>query len=351
MEKQYLYNKIKGTLVAAGMGDAMGAPSEAWSRDEIIKNYGGPITDFIDPSLNFYVKDNLIGEVTDDTSQMYEMALAVIKSKGNLTVNGVANALVEWSDKYPKYYPRNAGPTTRYLIEDLKLGKDPVELGKMGGTYDRGTSNGAAMRIAPAGLLFPGNFEKTIEVAITMTKPSHGTQHGYSGACAIACGISNAIMEDSNLYSIIKACLYGAKRGEEIGREEARIAPGFAAYEKIVKSIEIALTSDHMDEAMERLERNVGNDGSIQSSVACAIGLFLASSGDVMKTIIGGANIGGDTDTIACIAGMLAGAYTGFEGIDSDKYEVFKKANTGFDFDKVSEQLTDLAYHNYLNAK
>ena len=37
MEKQYLYNKIKGTLVAAGMGDAMGAPSEAWSRDEIIK--------------------------------------------------------------------------------------------------------------------------------------------------------------------------------------------------------------------------------------------------------------------------------------------------------------------------
>ena len=28
MEKQYLYNKIKGTLVAAGMGDAMGAPSE-----------------------------------------------------------------------------------------------------------------------------------------------------------------------------------------------------------------------------------------------------------------------------------------------------------------------------------
>ena len=71
MEKQYLYNKIKGTLVAAGMGDAMGAPSEAWSRDEIIKNYVGPITDFMDPSLNLNVKDNLMGEVTDETSQMY----------------------------------------------------------------------------------------------------------------------------------------------------------------------------------------------------------------------------------------------------------------------------------------
>lgn len=351
MKKEYLYNKIKGTLVAAGMGDAMGAPSEAWSRDEIIKNYGKPITDFIDPSLNFYVKDNLVGEVTDDTSQMYEMALAIIKAKGNLTVKDVANALVEWAEKYPKYYPRNAGPTTRYLIEDLKLGKDPVELGKTGGTYDRGTSNGAAMRIAPAGLLFPGNLEKTIEVAITMTKPSHGTQHGYSGACAIACGISIALVENADLYSIIKACLYGAKRGEEIGRREARIAPGFAVYEKIVKSIEIALISENMEEVMDRLERSVGNDGSIQSSVACAIGLFLASYGDVMETIISGANIGGDTDTIACIAGMLAGAYTGFQGIDGDKYEVFEKANTGFDFDKVSEELTNLAYDNYLSAK
>ena len=36
-----------------------------------------------------------MGEVTDDTSQMYEMALAVIKSKGNFTVNDAANALID----------------------------------------------------------------------------------------------------------------------------------------------------------------------------------------------------------------------------------------------------------------
>ncbi|MEH7253377.1 ADP-ribosylglycohydrolase family protein [Neobacillus niacini] len=348
MEKEHLFNKIKGTFIVAGMGDALGAPSEAWSRDEIIKQFGGLITDFVDPSPNIYVQDNLIGEVTDDTSQMYEMALAIIKSNGNFTVNDAAKALVDWSEKYPKYYPRNAGPTTRYVIEELKSGKDPVELGKMGGTYDRGTSNGAAMRIAPAGFLYPGDLEKTIEVAITMTKPSHGTQHAYSGACAIACGISNALMEDSDLFSIIKACLYGAKRGEEIGKQEARIASGFATYEKIIKSIEIALTSDNMNEAMDKLERYVGNDGSIQSTVGCAIGLFLAGSGDSMKTIIGGANIGGDTDTIACIAGMLAGAYNGLEGIDMDKYEVFINANPSLDFDKVSEELTNIAYNNYL---
>ena len=350
MNKQLLLEKIKGTFIVAGMGDALGAPSEAWSRDEIEKQFGGPIRDFVDPTVNLYVADNLVGEVTDDTSQMYEMALAIIGSKGNFTVHDTAKAFVEQSEKYPKYYPRNAGPTTRYVIEELKAGKDPVELGRMGGTFERGTSNGAAMRIAPAGVLYPGNLDKTIEVAITMTQPSHGTQHAYSGACAIACGISEALTEDADLYSITKACLYGAKRGEEIGKEEARIAPGFATYEKIVKAIEIALTSDNMDEAMDRLERYVGNDGTVQSTVGTAVGLFLASNGDSMDTIIGGANIGGDTDTIACIAGMLAGAYNGLEGIDQDKFEVFSKANTAFDFDKVAEELTELAYENYING-
>ena len=349
MQKELLNNKIKGSLVLAGMGDAIGAPSEAWSTDEIVKTYGGLITDFLDPSQNFYVKDNLVGEVTDDTSQMYEMALAIIKSNGKLTVNDVANALIEWSKKYPKYYPRNAGPTTRYLIEDLKLGKDPVELGRIGGTYDRGTSNGAAMRIAPAGLLYPGNLDKTIETAIIMTKPSHGTQHGYSGACAIACGISNALMEDSNLYSIAKACLYGAKKGEEIGMQEARIAPGAATYEKIVKAIEIALTTDDMNEVIRKLERYIGNDCTIQSSVACAIGLFLAANGNPWNTILGGANLGGDTDTIACIAGMLAGAYKGFEVIDKEKVNVFMNANKAFDFDYISKELTEFAIQNLIN--
>lgn len=40
MEKQYLYNKIKGTLVAAGMGDAMGAPSELGAEMKLLKTMG-----------------------------------------------------------------------------------------------------------------------------------------------------------------------------------------------------------------------------------------------------------------------------------------------------------------------
>ena len=43
------------------------------------------------------------------------------------------------------------------------------------------------------------------------------------------------------------------------------------------------------------------------------------------KTILGGANIGGDTDTIACMAGMFAGAYRGAASIRLDWRKLFKR--------------------------
>ena len=69
-----LHDRILGSLVTAGMGDALGVPSEAYSRAEILQEYGGPIDHFIGPGANVYGAGNLPAEVTDDSSQMYEMA-------------------------------------------------------------------------------------------------------------------------------------------------------------------------------------------------------------------------------------------------------------------------------------
>lgn len=343
MKSYDVYDRVLGCLVTAGMGDGIGAPSEAMSRTEIIARYGGLITTFLDGSDNRYALGNNIAEVTDDASQMFEMAKAVVKTGGNLTIEAAAEALVKWSEGYPKYYPRNAGPTTSHIIHDLKAGRDPVELGKIGREYGRGTSNGAAMRIAAAGLCNPGNLDGAVDTAIIMTKVSHGTQHAYSGACAIACGIAQAMAEHSDIYSVLKACIYGAEKGEEIGIAEARQAYGPRVLPMIVRAIKVALTTHNMTEAITELEAEVGNDVSIQPSVAVAIGLFAAAQGDPAQAILGGANIGGDTDTIACIAGMLAGAFSGFSALPSGWYEIFKKSNPLLDFESVSKDLAKIA--------
>ena len=56
----------------------------------------------------------------------------------------------------------------------------------------------------------------------------------YAAACAIACGIAEGITEHASVYSILKACIYGAKRGEEIGLREARHASGARMLPKTV---------------------------------------------------------------------------------------------------------------------
>ncbi|WP_105205062.1 ADP-ribosylglycohydrolase family protein [Neobittarella massiliensis] len=343
MEQNKLYDRILGSLLTAGVGDALGAPSEAFSPAEIKAQFGR-ITKFEDPSNNCISPDNKIGEVTDDSSQMYEMARAVVRSGGDFTAQDAADALIYWAQHYPKYYPRNAGPTTQHVIKALLAGEDPITVGQTGKMYGRGTSNGAVMRVAAAGLIHPGDYEGAIQTAVAMSAPSHGTQHAYSGAAAIACAIAEALTPHSSVWSILRAGLYGAQQGEKIGRRTARIAAGIPVYPKVVKAIEIALRCRDMQEAETELECTIGADDiSVQGTTALALGLFAAADGDSMKTILSGANIGGDTDTIACVAGMIAGAYNGTGAIDGQLLAQFEQANTSFDFRGVAQGLCDIA--------
>ncbi len=338
-----LHDRILGSLVTAGMGDGVGVPSEAMSRAEILESFGKPIDRFLEPGDNPYGLGNVLGEVTDDTSQMYEMAKAVIATKGELTVKAAADALVNWTKCYPKYYPRNAGPTMRFWVEDYMRGGDPLTLARVGKVYGRGISNGCAMRVASAGLCNPGNLDGAIQTAITMTSVSHGTQHAYSGACAIACAIAEAMTEHSQVSSVLKAAVYGAKEGERIGMKEARSAYGPRVLPKLMQAIDCVYSADNADDASRLIEENVGCTGDIQPTIGVTIGLFAANDGDPIKTILAAANIGGDTDTFACIAGMVAGAYKGFSAIPQDWYTIFKAANPMLDFEWAAVELTEIA--------
>ena len=343
-----LKDRILGCLTTAGMGDGIGAPSEAMSYKEIQEKYGGRIETFLDGSTNLVAWGNALGEITDDASQMFEMVKAIIKTGGDLTPQAAGQALIAWSENWPRYYPRNAGPTTRTVIDRLKNGEDPRVVGRSGGRYELGTSNGAIMRIAGAGLCHPGDLEGAVRTAIIMTECSHGTQIAFSAACAISCGIAQALTLNSDVHTILKACIYGAKRGEEIGLQEARIAPGARVLPKILKAIELAYAADSMEQAERMLNDEMGTDSSaIAQACAIAIGLFAAADGDCTKTILGGANIGGDTDTLACIAGMLAGAYRGYHSLPKEWCEIFRQANPALDLEWAADRLVEIIHKKY----
>ncbi|MDO4615475.1 MAG: ADP-ribosylglycohydrolase family protein [Lachnospiraceae bacterium] len=343
---EVLYDKILGSLLAAGIGDAFGAPSESMGKQEIEQAYGGRLTDFVYCGDTMFAKGNEIGEVTDDASQMYEFAKAVVECGGEMTVEAAVKALISWTELYPKYYPRNAGPTTSMVIDGLKNGEDPIALGKAGGSYNRGTTNGAAMRVAACGLTKVGDLDKAIQNAVTSCRPTHGTQHGMSGAAAVAAGIAEALRPEATTISVVKAMIYGAEKGEEEGLRTGRKAEGARVIQKIRQAIPEALMSHSMEEAEDRIDEIVGCDGSMASSIGAAVGFFLAADGDPMKAIISAANAGGDSDTIACIVGSIAGAFKGAKALDQDLVKKWQKVNIKLALENAAAQLTEIAEKN-----
>lgn len=59
----------------------------------------------------------------------------------------------------------------------------------------------------------------------------------------------------------------------------------------------------------------LGEGWVAEEAVACALYCFRRTPEDYVKTVLTGANANGDSDSIACIAGAISGAYNGFEAI------------------------------------
>lgn len=336
-----LYDRVYGSLLAAALGDIIGGPSETQSREEIYKNFHGRITTLRDGRR---FDRSTYGKITDDTSQLYMMGKAVIKYEGELTPQRAAEGILMWADECPEYYPRCAGPTSRFVIDSLREGKDPETVGRQPLRSQFGTSNGAVMRIAPAGLIAPGDLDRAIHNAIMMTKPSHNTHQAYSASCAMACAIAEAMTESSTIHSVLRAALYGAKRGEEIGRREARIAPGGLITPAILEAIDIVYDCETAEEAEVRLDRAVNaNICTARASVPMALGLFAANGGDPLRVAFSCANAGGDTDTFGCMAGMIAGAFKGLRAIPEQWQETYKEYNPDYDLEWMAGELTRIA--------
>ena len=343
-----LYDRILGSLAAAGMGDALGAATEQWSTPEIYAAYGGPLRVFITPPPDTFsgAIGNKLGQITDDTSQMYYLAQTLINVDGKLTNEAWVDCLLRWADESP--HVGNMGPTTRLVVEALRSGGDPYKVGVVGESSRQmakmGATDGAAMRVAPAGLVNPGNFEAACQDALTTCLPSHNTQIAIGSACAIAAGVAHALTAGADVYSVAQACLAGARRGEELAADKGRLAPGPSMVARTELAIDLAIKATSLEQAMHDIEAYIGNSVDACESAPAAIGLFVYAGGDPMESIVGGTNIGNDTDTIAAIAGSLAGALRGISALPQDMFQTFRSANAHeFDVEELAQGLTEIA--------
>jgi ADP-ribosylglycohydrolase len=346
-DRQRLHDQILGSLAAAALGDAMGAATEQHEISEIIAEHGGLLRDLLAPSSDTFSGGNLPGQITDDTSQMFALSEALIEANGKLTERDWIQKLLHWSQTSPM--SRMMGPTTRPLLEAMSRGEDTSHIGQVGTSTRKltsfGATNGAAMRIAPAGLVHPGDKEAAVQLAWLTSRPTHDTQIAAAGAGAIAAGVAHALEVGADVYSVAQACLWGARYGEELGTREGRRVAGPSVVRRIEIAIEDALRATDLEDALRRIEASVGNSVMTVESVPAAVGVFVAAGGDPLETVVGGTNIGNDTDTIAAMAGSLAGALRGIDAVPADLFETVKSVNSE-DIEALADGLTEIAWRN-----
>jgi ADP-ribosylglycohydrolase len=162
-------------------------------------------------------------------------------------------------------------------------------------------SDGAAMRIAPVGILCAGDPVEAARLAAIEAQVSHA-RDGIYCAQVIAAGVA-AAMTASSWEAVAQAALDAAPADSWTGRTIRRAVDIGSAHSDL---------SAALDELYKRISifhypfADVGPEAT-----ALAMGVFVAARGEYIPAVLGGANIGRDADTIAAMAGSMSGALHG----------------------------------------
>ena len=316
--------KATGSLAGVALGDSLGRATEFMTRDKIRETFGW-LDHFAEPMGHHPGHADPLGKITDDTDQTLIIARLLAESTAPLSAERVSAAFVEWAKKGFSPY---LGPSTRRALTRLMEGESPYETGK------QGLTNGAAMRVAPIGIAHIGDFDGALRDAIAASIPTHNTHNAMQSAVAIACAVAVAMMDHATINDVIAAAKQGAERGRTFG--------AWSWATPLEKRIELAVRlvneSDNLDSALQSLYDYVGVGLDPSESVATAMGVVVAVKGDPMQAILAGVNIGGDTDTIAAIAGGICGALRGIDAIDGAMLHQVEQVN-GIDLYQVARDI------------
>ena len=206
-------------------------------------------------------------EFTDDTVMTIAVADAFLPVRPDMDDDAIRQRVVAKMQKYGRLYP-HAGYGGRFLhwLRD----RHPQPYNSWG--------NGSAMRVSSVGWLF-GNMETVRRMARLSADVTHNHPEGIKGAEATA------------------SAIFLARTGSTKAEIKAYIEENF--------HYDLSRTCDEIRPDYYHVE-------SCQETVPEAITAFLEGQSfeDVIRTAV---SLGGDCDTLTCIAGSMAEAFYGVQ--------------------------------------
>ena len=304
-----MLEKIKSVMIGHAVGDALGVPVEFASREELEDN---PVYDMEGYGTYPYPA----GTWSDDTS----MSLAALDglADGNIDFDRIMGNFGKWLFK-GAYTPAgvvfDVGGTCNDAIE--RYFTSNVKVTEVGGKDERSNGNGSLMRIHPFVLYLYSKGNLDLEVIHNASALTHAHERSKI-ACGIYAFVLWELMNCPSKVSIVKG-LNKAKRYYS-GRQECGV------YHRMLFR-RIGLTELHFEDpdTFEKAKRDeIKSSGYVVDTIEAAI-WCLMNTHSYKECVLTAVNLGDDTDTVAAIAGGLAGALYGFESIPEEWRETLIK--------------------------
>jgi len=232
------------------------------------------------------------------------MAIGVAETliaHGRILEDSLCRSFVE------NYVPsRGYGRGARAVLEAMEDGRDYRRVAEQyfpGGSY----GNGAAMRVAPVGLVFRDQLPRLWEQARQSALPTHLHPLGIEGAQLLARSVALAThrttFDRASFFADLLASCQSADYRSKI-----------EAAAQVQTPEDLAL---------------LGNRIEALHSVPTAIASFALTPESFEETIAHVIFLGGDTDTLAAMAGALSGAYVGAGKLPSQLVNLLENSPKG----------------------
>ena len=310
-------DRAYGALLGLAIGDALGMPTQYTPRARVQQRYG-VLTGFEPgPPDNPISGGMAAGRVTDDTDQAVILGELLVAGRGRVDPDRFAAELIAWERRMIAAGSQDLlGPSTRRALALVAEGASAEQTGRSGST------NGAAMRVAPVGVACPVEpLAGLVDAVFQSAYVTHNTTVAIAGAAAVAAavsaGVGGATLAQA-LAAAVAAAELGARRGFYFAGGDVAARSRWALD---------LVRGRREEEALGLIYTLVGTGVATNEAVPAALAVCSLAPDDPWRVCRLAASLGGDCDTVAAMAGAIMGACHGASTFPPDAVAALAAAN------------------------
>lgn len=357
--------RVRGVILSTALGDALGATIEKLSYHQIKELHPERVeslkTEWYKtgtPEAQGKMRGN--GIITDDTLMTAALARVYLKNRRHLDAYDVGDEFVK-ELVYRKTFIPEFGREgfiidrlfypEKYIFQRHVLANcEPREAG-----IGNMVNCGAAMYIAPVGIVNAGNPKAAYDEAILLAL-GHQCSYGLEAAGVLAACVAKAFEENVTIDEIVETAISLAKDGTKqaiiaLTNAARELRGNKAPMDTVIETLqkEMANYSPMGDDVHRKFEKiGVPSNHYTPSrlfsieELPMALAFIVLNDGAFYPSIFDGINSGRDTDSIGVMIGVILGAKYGYTVIGNEDIELLEEVNQ-MKLLELSDSFTEVA--------